>query len=118
MIGTQPDPSAAALVSVAEATEHFTDDAEAAAKPPPERKLGSLIAFHIGAVKAMAYRMRDEADKACAAVESGDLHNVGDAVAKLDRLQNSTRSRLLQIRAIKDTAKAIGIRPGTFAADE
>lgn len=116
--GIQPDPRAAALVSAAaEAAEQIPpDELEAATRPPltPEHKCGSLIAKHRAALIALTHEAQTLAAAATGEAETNNDHKLYETTRKLTRVANSIYSRLLQIRAVKDTASTLGIKPGTL----
>lgn len=83
---------------------------------PPEHKIGSIIAQHRGAIKALSFEAQRLVERIIVAAETNDDATLHDNVCKLDMAQGSIRSRLLQIRAAKDVAKAVGITAGILKA--
>lgn len=78
----------------------------------PEHKCGSIIAKHRSALLALAHEAHTLATTAIGEAETNNDSKLHDTARQLDRVTGSIRSRLLQIRAVKDTASVLGIKPG------
>jgi|GEM_PF-3062468 len=80
--------------------------------PTPEHKLGSLIAKHRSAITAFAHALDRLTTNAARCAETNEDHQLHELLRQCDRLTNSIRSRLLQIKAAKEAGTVIGIKPG------
>lgn len=80
--------------------------------PTPEHKLGSLLHKHREVIINALLDAQQIANEALQSLSAGNDEALNLAARRLDQAAGSIRSRLLQIRAVKDTASAIGVKPG------
>lgn len=82
--------------------------------PTPEHKLRTLIHAHRKAIDTILDDAQARVGNAILTANTEDDGATHEAIAAGVTLLNSARGRLIQIRAIKDTASTIGIKPATL----
>jgi len=85
--------------------------------PTPEYKLGSLIAKHRADIINFANELDHLAANVVHFAETDKDSQLHELLRHCDRATNSIRSRLLQIKAAKETGTVMGIKPGIWVGN-